>query len=242
ELRMSPWAEALGTDRPNRPNAQPGQRLWRWPASRGARAASDFRVTSEVPGCEIDPNDLAMLERILPPALCLGRSNFQGLGLRARRSFAPGSDIATENALTWCLPGQSQMGTDKGFSAAQLFPAELLSEPENRRCALTAVLCLLHARQKLVSPKLAAVGVWFRVTSRGPRHWLNGSQRRLLERKVQTVRKLLQEARFKGAAMPLKISDQEILDMELRRIGTGIGQDSVVPLTFAFLNHSCCPN
>jgi hypothetical protein len=28
----------------------------------------------------------------------------------------------------------------QGFSAAQLFPAELLSEPENRRCALTAVL------------------------------------------------------------------------------------------------------
>ena len=33
---------------------------------------------------------LARLGRMLPPALCLGRSNFQGLGLRARRSFAPG--------------------------------------------------------------------------------------------------------------------------------------------------------
>jgi hypothetical protein len=33
------------------------------------------------------------------------------------RSNVPvtGSDIATENALTWCLPGQSQMGTDKAW-------------------------------------------------------------------------------------------------------------------------------
>lgn len=51
----------------------------------------------------------------------------------------------------------------------------------------------------------------------------------------------MSEAKFHGEAFATKVSDEEILELELQRIGSSIGPD-VVPLGFALLNHSCCPN
>eukprot|EP00434_Breviolum_minutum_P035955 symbB.v1.2.031842.t1/scaffold3741.1/size51124/2 len=215
----------------------------RWPVQR----ARDNTKLGSFGGPEIDPEDLALLQRMLPGnSLNVAPASLSGLGLRVRRAFSPGSEIATEHAFAFCLPGigqSKQIGTDKGFNAADLFPPEMLSDTERCNCALTAMLCILYTREKMTS-RSVSMGVWFRVTSRGPRHWLmwTSPQRRELDRRVRIVRKLLQEACYKGKQVSLKITDEEILDMELRRIGTGMGIDHAIPLSFALINHSCCPN
>eukprot|EP00913_Durusdinium_trenchii_P019456 g18291.t1 len=162
-------------------------------------------------GSEIEPEDLAHLERILAPSLSIAPSSISGLGLHARRACVPGTDLASERAFVWC--GASRERASKGFNASDIFPKELLTDPDHQSCALTAVLCLMHTRLTT-----ASIGVWFRVTSRGPRHWLSPwcPQRRWLERRCRVVRKLLQEASFRGTPLSLKISDEEIASQNRR--------------------------
>lgn len=66
---------------------------------------------------EIDDDDLAFLERLLPPSLGIAASTLGGLGLHARRAFAPGTEIAQENAFVWLGPGST-----KPVKAAHFFP------------------------------------------------------------------------------------------------------------------------
>ena len=111
-------------------------------------------------------------------------------------------------------------------------------------CALTAALCIVSKRQRR-DVFGSALSVWFRI-AKGPFHWRQHSAqpRSGLERRLEQVKKLLREAKFQGQALEKaleKVSDEEILDFELQRIGSSIGPD-VVPLGFALLNHSCCPN
>ena len=95
----------------------------RWPVERR-------RVRRESQGSqEIDDDDLAFLERLLPPSLGIAPSTLGGLGLHARRAFAPGTEIAQENAFVWLGPGST-----KPVKAAHLHMAWLMCLSNSFTC------------------------------------------------------------------------------------------------------------
>ncbi|CAE7421038.1 SMYD3, partial [Symbiodinium pilosum] len=206
-----------------------------WPSHRraAARAAEDPCL----PG--VIPEAVQLLAKRLPTSLrlCFGAA---GTGLACTKNFAPGTDMALEPVLIWCSDEGKLPATGKAFDLARLFPVTL-----RRRCGVE-IPAAITAALVFLSRSIAAEPLqpWFHGTCPGPQHWkhLPGPRLALLQRIAQ-ARRLLEEAHKEGVLKtPLEVTDEELIDFDLRRIGVSLGQPAVVPFTLALLNHSCNPN
>ncbi|CAK0886058.1 unnamed protein product [Prorocentrum cordatum] len=77
----------------------------------------------------------------------------------------------------------------------------------------------------------------------GPRHWrqLPGTRTGLAER-CASVQGVLRQGRQLGR-FSLAPTDEEVVEADLRRIGSSVKKGSLaVPASLSLLNHSCCPN
>lgn len=212
------------------------ERVHRWPGRRrGANGTESLRG-----GPDAGTQPLSLLAQRLPPSLRLCHGPM-GTGLACTRAFGPGEDIAVEGKLVWSSAEASQSSErGKAFDLERLFPTQL-----RQRCgaempaALTAALALLS--RSVVSDGLYG---WFQGTCSGPQHWKQLPGPRLgLRRRAGQAKQLLEEAHKEGfLKVPVSVTEEELMDLDLRRIGVSLGQPSSVPFTLALVNHSCNPN
>ncbi|CAJ1330704.1 unnamed protein product, partial [Effrenium voratum] len=119
------------------------------------------------------------------------------------------------------------------FNALELFPHDTL-DAEAQQSAVTLTLALLQRTAKTVE----LLQSWFRLCYKGPQNWRTLPTTKLaLERRLRFAREILAKN-----SVNLQITDEEFMALDLQRIGTGVGPPTIVPLCFALLNHSCCPN
>lgn len=179
----------------------------------------------------------------------------RGRGLAARRAFAPGEEIARDMCAAWVsvrsgtidapTPTVSRAGPP---DAMKEFAGLGQTEPQ----ALIVASLLLRrwearvaADGRRAASNLACRGGCLQELNAGPRHWLKlPGPRQSLEERCRVVQRLLAEGRRQGrfSAAP---SDQEVMDEDLRRLGSSVGQSAAciaVPVAFRLLNHSCNPN
>ncbi|CAJ1402582.1 unnamed protein product [Effrenium voratum] len=198
------------------------QRQGRWPAKRRWERANE--------GTDMDA-DLARLEQILPAQLAIAESSMHGYGLRAQQSFEPGRDIAVEHALIWAGFGKGK--GQESFNALDMFPVDT-PEVEAQQSAVTLMLAMLQRS----SSQVELMQSWSRLCCKGPQTWRSlPATKQALERRLRRAREILE-----SSSVDLQITDEELIALDLQRIGVGVGPATVVPLCFALLNHSCCPN
>jgi len=179
-------------------------------------------------------------------------------GLKTRRPFAAGQEIARELPLVICS-GDSSSSTATALPAAAHALRDLVlpDVPLNVRSLFESsgvsispeallVFSLLVLRWSGLrqggksSPRSACVPD----LPEGPRHWLALSEtKRSLFERCATVQRLMSEARLRGL-LAFEVSDDDVLDADLRRIGSTLCSSDApfVPAAFALLNHSCSPN
>ncbi|CAJ1332085.1 unnamed protein product [Effrenium voratum] len=210
--------------RPGGPwRASPGQRQCRWPQHRRKAPVEDTDMETHI----------ARLEAILPPQLAIMESSMHGYGIFARKSFAPGSSIAVEHALIWAAFGKRGWKHKLSFNALEMFPQDL-PDVEAKQSAITLMLAMLQRHSQLEE----LLQSWLRVCPKGPQAWRSLPATKLaLERRLRHAQEIISLA-----TSDFSISEAEFIDLDLKRIGAGVGPATIVPLCFALLNHSCCPN
>ncbi|CAJ1442274.1 unnamed protein product, partial [Effrenium voratum] len=198
-------------------SASLAQRQCRWPAKHRKREkpADEAGIGTDVLA------DLARIERILPSQLTISESLMHGYGIHARKPFAPGNDIAFENALVWAALGKKAVKGTKSFNALELFPHDTL-DAEAQQSAVTLTLALLQRTAKTVE----LLQSWFRLCYKGPQNWRTLPTTKLaLERRLRFAREILAKN-----SVNLQITDEEFMALDLQRIGTGWARRLVAAL------------